>query len=186
MERIKEKYTYTFDEVYKAREEDSFFDSRARDEFYVQVHKHFPDPDFEDPFADPFIDFERVSTEHVHDHLQNRYFYDEEDDDLSIVIGWGDERQDISLGSCEGLLNMNLQDLIERYNKATAEYDKANDTVSELFKKREEELDAASTEKEREDIRDHYYYEIYKDGALSERNHIANEVSKLYFVIAQK
>ena len=84
------------------------------------------------------------------------------------------------------MLNMNLQDLIDQYNGATAEYDKANETLSELFAKRSEELDAASTKKEREDILDHYYYEIYKDGALLERNHFANEVSKLYFVIAQK
>lgn len=186
MERIKHKYTFTFDQVFEVRERSMRDCDSLLDEFYVEVHKYFPDPDFEDPFADPFINFKHISTEHVQDHLQNRYFYDEENDKLSIVIVQRGEECEIPLGGCKEMLKMNLQDLVKRYNRATIEYDKADETLSELFQKRDEELDVASTKKEREDVLDHYYYLIYKDGALSERNYIANEVSKLYFVIAQK
>ncbi|XP_031623744.1 uncharacterized protein LOC116341037 [Contarinia nasturtii] len=185
IERIKKKYTYSHDEIYEARHRDSIFpDNDGWDEFYVQVHKHFPDPDFEDPFADPYSHFKCVVTEHVHDHLHNRYFYDEEDDKLSIVVGGNNERE-ISLGSCKGMFTNNLQSLIRKYNKATEQYDKANDEVSELFDKREEELNAKLTENQKLGILDCYDHAIYKD-ALPERNEIANWVSKLYFVISMK
>ncbi|XP_055320440.1 uncharacterized protein LOC129577444 [Sitodiplosis mosellana] len=185
MERIKQKYTYTFDEIYGALEVNPLDNQLDRDEFYVQVHKHFPNPDFKDPFANPFIDFETILTEHVHDHLHNRYFYDEARDKLSIVVGYEPNRREISLGSCKEMLNMNLQDLIQQYNKATEGYDYTNDQLSKLFDKREQKLDYAKTKKEREDILEEYFYKIDKD-ALLERNYMANEVSKLYFVIAQK
>lgn len=42
MERIKQKYTFTFDEIYKARRRDSMFDQSSWDDLYVQVRKHFP------------------------------------------------------------------------------------------------------------------------------------------------
>lgn len=183
MERIKQKYTFTFDEVYEAREEDSMFDQERWDEFYVQVHKHFPNPDFKDPFADPYEDFKRVSTEHVRDHLQNRYFYDEESDKLSIVVGYYMNEREILLGGCKEMLQENLSDLIERYNRAIEGYDTANARVNKLFEERQNELDAADTQNERDDILEDYYADINRD-ALPVRNDWANEVSKLYFVIA--
>lgn len=184
---IKKKYTFTFDEIYEAREEDSIctiYDKRAWDKFYVQVHKHFEDPEFEDPFADPYIDFKCVLTEHVRDHLQNRYFYNEEKDELYIVLGQDDNRCKFSLGSCNEMLKRNLQDLISEYNEATEAYHIANDKISDLFSERDKELDDAS-EIEKEGIFDYYRDEIYGD-AVPTRNEIANDLSKLYFVIARK
>lgn len=43
IERIKEKYTFTFDEIYGAHNEDILYSNELVDDFYVQVHKHFPD-----------------------------------------------------------------------------------------------------------------------------------------------
>lgn len=61
VEHIKQKYTFTFDEVHGQRaqlmQQSDIHDEVDRKAFYVQVHKHFPDPEFEDPFSDPFIDF---------------------------------------------------------------------------------------------------------------------------------
>lgn len=185
IERIKQKYTYTFDEVYEARQEQSFYDQRYWDEFYVQVHKHFPNPEFEDPFADPFIDFKCVATEHVQDYLHKRYFYNEDDEELSIVVGSGDNECDISLGGIKEMLERNLPYLIQEYNEAIEEYRKSCAEIDECFKEREKELNAALTENHKQNIKDHYHDVLHKE-YLSERNHMANVVSKLYFVIAQK
>lgn len=184
VERIKQKYTFTYDDIYRARKQDSMFDHEAWKRFRVQVHKHFPDPDFEDPFADPYADFECVSTEHVSDYLNNRYFYDDEDDQLFIVIRSYPERE-VFLGNCQDDLKLDLQTLIGQYNAAYEEYKKANAELNELFEQREVDLSAELTENQRLGVLDDYYHAIDK-GTLLERNHWANEVSKLYFVIAQK
>lgn len=53
IERIKEKYTFTFDEIYEAGYE-CHLENPDRREFYRNIHKHFPNPDFPDPnFPDP-------------------------------------------------------------------------------------------------------------------------------------
>lgn len=187
IERIKEKFTFTFDEIYDARVDCSISstDEDAWNEFYVQVHKHFPDPDFKDPFADPYEHFKCVQTNHVHDHLQSRYLYNKKKDELSIVVGYDENRRKISLGRCAEMANKIPEQLINEYKEATKVYDELNESVSKLFDEREVKLDEAATENERLDILDYFHDEIYGD-TLPLRNDQASIVSKLYFVISMK
>lgn len=147
IERIKSKCQFTFDEIYESRQ--IYFDEDEDNHFYVDVHKHFPDPDFEDPFeeVDPYEEFEHVSTEHVEDHLHNRYWYDEENDELFAIVGgahpnvressqksFNDRQQKILIGKCKEMLKRDLQNLIDEYEEAIGAYEIANDEVSNLFK----------------------------------------------------
>lgn len=126
IERIKGKYTFAFDKIYEAKTSRyEFNEYRNRKNVYVQVHKHFPDPNFEDPFGDPY---KAVSTKHVSDHLCQRYFYydddtdDDEKDELWIKLH--DDRE-ISLGSCKQMLKKDLSTLIEEYGAAIKDYEEA-------------------------------------------------------------
>lgn len=183
IERIKQKHTYTFDEIYGARDLSEFHQNADRDEFYKQVHEHFPDPDYEEPFAN----YKLVKSKHVHDHLHHRYCYDKKNDELSILIKLysRNEHREISLGKCKELFQKNLQELKMEYEKATKEYDEANQTVQDLFDEREAALD-----EDREEGRCHlttlddYYDKIYGE-AIPDRNFWANKVSMLYFVISK-
>lgn len=183
VEEIKEKYTFTFYEVYEAREDSSIFDKDHWKRFYKQVHEHFKDPNFKDRSANPFINFKRASTEHVPDHLHNRYFHDEENDQLYKIVRR--KQRAISLGNCKELLQENLQDLIKQYYDAIKNYNYTKEIVDDLFAKRDDDLDEASSGKERLNLLDYYDVEFYKE-ALPERKHAANQVSKLYFVISKK
>lgn len=185
IECIKEKNTFTFDEIYEERDNISIYNDEAMNRFYVAVHKHFPDPDFKDPFADPYDDFKCVQTNHVRDHLYSRYFYDSDADKLSIVVGNPDNEREISLGRCAEMLEKNLDYLIPRYEEEIKVYDELNAKVSALFDEREQELDRATKKNDRDNIFDVYHDEIYGE-ALPERNDQANIVSKLYFVISMK
>lgn len=182
VERVKQKHTFTFREIYETAEPD---DEDEHNRFYVQVHRHFPNPNFKDPFADPYEDFKTVKTEHVKDHLNSRYFYNSEEDKLSIVVGGDENEREIPLGGCAEMCKRSLEVLVKEYEVAARIYDKLNERVSDLFDKREAELDEAYNQDKREEIFDYYHDEIWGE-ALPIRNEQANIVSKLYFVISLK
>lgn len=199
IEHIKAKCQFTFDEIYESRE--IYFDEDENNQFYVEVHKHFPDPDFEDPFeeVDPYEEFKHVSTEHVEDYLHNRYWYDEENDELFAIVGehfnnvrkstqkfFNDRQRKILLGKCKEMLKRDVQNLIDEYKKTIEAYENANDEVSNLFKELNEIRDNdVLTKSKREMELEGTYDEIYQ-AALPERNACANDVSQLYFAISHK
>lgn len=190
IEQIKKKYTtFTFDDIYGARDADSintYSDNDAIKRFYVAVHEHFPDPDFEDPFADPYEHFERVSTDHVNDHLCQRYFYDDEEDKLSVVVGFGENRREIPMGGCKEMLKRDLSDLIEEYQREVKEYDVLNAKVSEGFDEMDEVNDDDTIKGEKKLYRKEDIWKCSLRDDLYERNDQANVVSKLYYVISMK
>lgn len=51
IERIKKKHTFTLMEIYEARDDIRVKNKYFQEIFYGQVYKHFPDPDYADPFA---------------------------------------------------------------------------------------------------------------------------------------
>lgn len=201
IQRIKSKFEFEFDEIYDARYECSdFFDNNDRDHFYVNVHKHFPDPEFDDPFKDPFDDYKQVSTDRVEDVLHRRYYYNEEDDELNIVIDSYRGNYSISLGKSKRMMKRPLQDLISKYQSAVDSYETSNEQVSQLFDEKEEIVNEVEAENpnyeymEREFRNDalesnsewcNVMDEIHKV-ALPERNYWANRVALLYFVISNK
>lgn len=219
MELVKAKFEFTFDEIYNAQREEQF-DVFDRDNyhkflFYERVHKHFPHSNYENPFADDeegesdpfeeeedlFDEYKSVSTEHVEDILHRRYWYDEEDDELSIVIENDRGNVSISIGKCKKMMDRDLQDLISEYRTAIDLYKEANEEVSKLFDKKEKiveeinkELGEYSGYRGKEYRQDAFYLNskwggvmehIYKD-AIPERNDCANQVALLYFVISKK
>lgn len=59
IERMNSKFKFTFDEIYDACDQFIYSNENGLNHFYVNVHKHFPDPDFQDPFKDPFDDYKK-------------------------------------------------------------------------------------------------------------------------------
>lgn len=133
--------------------------------------------------ADPYEKFKCVSTELVRDHLQQEYFYEDEKDQLSIVVGYGHKRRIIEMGGCEELLDKDVEELKADYEREIEVYEKLNDTVSEGFAQMEEVNDRDDLDREN---KAYYKEDIWKGSLrddLSERNAQANIVSKIYFSI---
>lgn len=73
--------------------------------------------------------------------IKKRYWYDEETDDLSIVI-YGRSNYGISLGGCKEKVERGLQDLIREYQQTTFDnYEKENEEVSKLFDEKKKSFD---------------------------------------------
>lgn len=133
--------------VYKACDRyyfNTYTNKDAIDEFYVAVHAHFLNPNFKDPFADPYEDFKYVSTTNVRDYLHQRYFYDDEDDELFILADddYDDDdnenEREISLGHCKEMLQRDLHDLINEYKQTIIVYDKCEAEVSKGIEEMDE------------------------------------------------
>lgn len=155
IERIKETHNFQFEDIFSERgdfvDTCMLFIRKDQQRFYDAVHAHFPDPNYIEPKK-----FDFVTTNHVDDYLHKRYCYDDEKDELSIVVGHDD--YEISLGRCKYLIENenNLPELIAEYRDAIKGYVDANQEVSE------------------------------NSDYLPSRNDWANIVAHTYFVIAQK
>ncbi|XP_031626808.1 uncharacterized protein LOC116343060 [Contarinia nasturtii] len=189
IERIKIKHQFTFNEVYTSNYRSNCKTKKLsdfeRDCFYVNVHHHFPNPDFVDPFKNPYEEYTHVTSQHVKDILNNRYWYNQKDDELFILVGekYGNKRRrHISLGTCKNFMNRDVKTLIDNYNSTIYDYEAAKEKVSKLFA----QLETIKCDVERRKSGEYAWIsaELFK-GALPERNTYAADIAKLYFIISQ-
>lgn len=182
MKKIMENFKFTFDEIFNLR--CHMVNPVDSDQFYVKVHKYFPNPHFKDPF-NLYSEFNTIKNNHVEDYLQNRYFHYKEEDTVSIVIFKNFKEFEIDLGNLNNLISKPLDELIEKHNRYVESVKILNNEISDEFKNYSQQIKECKTEKEKLSILDDQDFFLYR-GKIPERNMLSNEIAKLFYAISKK
>lgn len=178
IERIKEKQTFTFSDIHKARSWDSSaFGVEAMEMFYARLQKHFFDAEFENPFDDLHV------TKRIRLDNQEWYRYKNVRDELSHFI----EGRPCSSGCFPEMMTKSLGALVREYIQAVEIYDELDEKLADLIAEYDRKIDAFEDDRgaEYQQLLDDYEREI--DGeAEPQRDEQGAAVVRVYFAISMK